>query len=261
MRSTSSVLRRFATAAALTAIVVRLTQSGCELDLDRNAERQLCKPDRRTCVTACVAEHFDEEIRASVDDRRHLVEAGRNVHHPEHLDDPIDSVEVSQLRLKRRENRQRGEFRGLAPLVECEIAADLSPDDFRSGYRSVAADVHGAVVDHAPEVVGGRREHRWQHDAERRKPLRDHDEAYAGIRASNSSVPSAGDGAILESVSEENQALYAQRLANALNEGVLQDAVEAGLEEQGPFTVDVLSVLDTLVSVGLRLVLDDQGDL
>jgi hypothetical protein len=61
-------------------------------------------------------------------------------------------------------------------------------------------------------------------------------------------------------VSEENQALYAQRLANALNEGVLQDAVEAGLEEQGPFTVDVLSVLDTLVSVGLRLVLDDQGD-
>ena len=61
-------------------------------------------------------------------------------------------------------------------------------------------------------------------------------------------------------MSDENQALYAQRLANALNAGVLQEAVEAGLEEQGPFTVDVLSVLDTLVSVGLRLVLDDQGD-
>jgi hypothetical protein len=61
-------------------------------------------------------------------------------------------------------------------------------------------------------------------------------------------------------VSEENQALYAQRLAHALNVGVLQDAVQAGLEEQGPFTVDVLSVLDTLVSVGLRLVLDDHGD-
>ena len=211
-------------------------------------------------MTARVAEHFDEEIRTSVDDRRHLVEAGRDVHHPEHLDDSVDSVEVSELRLKRRENRQRSESRGLAPLVECEIAADLSPDYFHPGYRSVAADVHCAVVDHAREVVGGRREHRWQHDAEGRKPLRDHDEAYAAIPASYSSVSSASDRAILESVSEEKQALYALRLANALNEGVLQDAVEAGLEEQGPFTVDVLSVLDTLVSVGLRLVLDDQGD-
>jgi hypothetical protein len=66
--------------------------------------------------------------------------------------------------------------------------------------------------------------------------------------------------AIMGSVSDENQARYAQRLGTALNEGVLQDAVEAGLEEQGQFTVDVLSVLDALVSAGVKLVRDDRGD-
>ena len=66
--------------------------------------------------------------------------------------------------------------------------------------------------------------------------------------------------AMMGSVSDENQARYAKRLAAALNEGVLQDAVEAGLEEQGQFTVDVVSVLDALMSAGLKLVRDDEGD-
>jgi hypothetical protein len=66
--------------------------------------------------------------------------------------------------------------------------------------------------------------------------------------------------AILEPVPDEQQAADAQKLATALNEGVLQDAVAVGLEEQGPFTVDGLTVLDALVSVGLRLVRVERGD-
>ena len=66
--------------------------------------------------------------------------------------------------------------------------------------------------------------------------------------------------AILESVPDEQQAADAQKFATALNEGVLQDAVAVGLEEQGPFTVDGLTVLDALVSAGLRLVRVEGGD-
>ncbi len=58
----------------------------------------------------------------------------------------------------------------------------------------------------------------------------------------------------------EEAARNARMLAAALNNGVLQDAVEAGLEEQGPFTIDELSVLDALASAGLKLVRDDTGE-
>jgi hypothetical protein len=61
-------------------------------------------------------------------------------------------------------------------------------------------------------------------------------------------------------MSDENQERLAKLLTRALNEGVLQDAVAAGLEEQGPFTMDVLSVLDALASAGLKLVRDDHID-
>jgi hypothetical protein len=49
------------------------------------------------------------------------------------------------------------------------------------------------------------------------------------------------------------QTEYAQRLANMLNRGVLQDAVSAGLEEQGQFEIDTLDLLDALESAGLQL--------
>jgi hypothetical protein len=61
-------------------------------------------------------------------------------------------------------------------------------------------------------------------------------------------------------VPDEQQAADAQKFATALNEGVLQDAVAVGLEEQGSFKVDGLTVLDALVSVGLRLVRVERGD-
>jgi hypothetical protein len=61
-------------------------------------------------------------------------------------------------------------------------------------------------------------------------------------------------------VAETNQAEYARLLADILNQGVLQDAVPAGLEDQGPFVLDALDVLDALGSARLKLVPDDESD-
>jgi hypothetical protein len=52
---------------------------------------------------------------------------------------------------------------------------------------------------------------------------------------------------------QTEQAELAQRLAHMLNTGVLQDAVAAGLEEQGQFKIDTLDLLDALESAGLTL--------
>ena len=61
-------------------------------------------------------------------------------------------------------------------------------------------------------------------------------------------------------MTEESQAEYAQRIAKVLNIGVLQDAVAAGLEDQGQFKVDVLDILGALESASLKLVVDDDGE-
>ena len=61
-------------------------------------------------------------------------------------------------------------------------------------------------------------------------------------------------------MTEGHQAEYAQLIAKVLNLGVLQDAVAAGLEDQGQFKVDVLDLLDALESAGLKLVLDSDGE-
>jgi len=61
-------------------------------------------------------------------------------------------------------------------------------------------------------------------------------------------------------MTEGRQAEYAQRIAKVLNIGVLQDAVAAGLEDQGQFKVDVLDILDALQSAGLMLVVDDDDE-
>jgi hypothetical protein len=61
-------------------------------------------------------------------------------------------------------------------------------------------------------------------------------------------------------MADGNQAEYAQRIVKVLNLGVLQDAVAVGLEDQGQFKVDVLDLLDALESAGLKLVLDEDGE-
>ena len=63
----------------------------------------------------------------------------------------------------------------------------------------------------------------------------------------------AGKLAPMEHAEQPEQAELAQRLAHMLNTGVLQDAVAAGLEEQGQFKIDTLDLLDALESAGLTL--------
>ena len=58
---------------------------------------------------------------------------------------------------------------------------------------------------------------------------------------------------MLHAVDTEQQTELAQRLAHMLNAGVLQDAVSAGLEQQGQFRIDTLDLLDALESAGLML--------
>jgi len=55
------------------------------------------------------------------------------------------------------------------------------------------------------------------------------------------------------------QAGYAQRIARILNDGVLQDEVSLGLEDQGQFEVDVLDILDALNEAQLSLAPDASG--
>jgi hypothetical protein len=55
------------------------------------------------------------------------------------------------------------------------------------------------------------------------------------------------------------QAGYAQRIARILNDGVLQDAVSLGFEDQGQFEVDVLDILDALNEAQLSLAPDESG--
>jgi hypothetical protein len=45
-------------------------------DLDRNRHRQRAHADRRARVPPGVAEHFDEQVRAAVDDARVVGELG-----------------------------------------------------------------------------------------------------------------------------------------------------------------------------------------
>jgi hypothetical protein len=61
-------------------------------------------------------------------------------------------------------------------------------------------------------------------------------------------------------MTDGGQADFAERIAKVLNRGVLQDAVAAGLEDQGQFKVDMLDVLDALESAGLKLMPDADGE-
>lgn len=64
----------------------------------------------------------------------------------------------------------------------------------------------------------------------------------------------------MHAMAEDHQAEYAHRIAKILNLGVLQDAVPIGLEDQGQFKVDVLDLMDALESSGLKLVVDETGE-
>jgi hypothetical protein len=61
-------------------------------------------------------------------------------------------------------------------------------------------------------------------------------------------------------MTNDPQAEFAQRIAKILNDGVMQDAVAAGLEDQGQFRLDVLDLLDALENANLKLAPDPGGE-
>src|SRR5215831_12743997 len=66
------------------------------LDLDRNLIGQHHIADSRTGMTAGVSEHFDEQIGATIDDLRRIIEVRRRIDHAEQLDDEVDTVERAE---------------------------------------------------------------------------------------------------------------------------------------------------------------------
>jgi hypothetical protein len=77
---------------------------------------------------------------------------------------------------------------------------------------------------------------------------------YSGSRVKSvSAIARFAAGGHAQAMDSGQQTELAQRLAHMLNTGVLQDAVSAGLEEQGQFRIDTLDLLDALQSAGLML--------
>jgi hypothetical protein len=145
-----------------------------QLDLNGDVERKLGKADGAASVPSGGFEDLDQQVRASVNDRRSLIEAGRDIHHSEDFDDPLDAVEVTEFGLQRCQDRQTCLSRCSAPLFQGQVANDLATDDDIAVDGSMPSYVHQPVVYDASQIVSCRRKHRWKHNAELLKSLSDH---------------------------------------------------------------------------------------
>ena len=96
-----------------------------DFDLDRDAGWQRANADRRAGVPTRVAKDLDEKIRATIDDLRVVLEIGRGVDHPEHIDDPLDSIEITA---------NLGICRGRATVWTCDLTKEYVA--INGDYRS-----------------------------------------------------------------------------------------------------------------------------
>src|SRR5262249_50709767 len=111
------------------------------VDLDGNAVRQLGQTNSGARVLAALrAEELVEEVGGAVDHLGHAVEAGRHVDHAHQSHDALDAVELAQLLLEAREDRQRDQPRGGVALLDGEVAAELA-DHLDARRRTVVAAV------------------------------------------------------------------------------------------------------------------------
>src|SRR5579863_10677842 len=122
------------------------TEPGDELDLDSDADRQLGQANGCAGMPPGLAEDLDQQIRASVQDRRGLVKAGSHIHHAEDLDDPLDPVEIAKFGLEGSQDRQCRHPRRLAALLQSEITADLATYHQVTRDRTMAAHVYQPLV-------------------------------------------------------------------------------------------------------------------
>jgi hypothetical protein len=149
------------------------TEPGDELDLHGDADRQLGQADSCAGMAPGLAEDLDQQVRAPVQDRGSLVEAGGHVHHAEDLDDPLDPVKIAEFGLEGGQDRQCRHPRCFAALLEGEITADLAAYHLLARDRAMAAHVDQPLVDDAAEVVTGGRERRRKLDPQGIQPVSD----------------------------------------------------------------------------------------
>ena len=82
-----------------------------------------------------IAKDFDKEVGAAVDDFRVVLEIGCGIDHPEHLDDPLDTIEIPAKRVLDRRDQHETDLAGMAiSRFDRHASADLTP-----GHRSAGA--------------------------------------------------------------------------------------------------------------------------
>src|SRR4030095_4294667 len=96
------------------------------LDLDRYAEWQFGHADGGARMRpAGGSVQLNDQIAEAVDDERHFRESRRAVDHAEHPEPCRDAIEISELALQARKNRQRRETRGVARFLQRHVEPDL----------------------------------------------------------------------------------------------------------------------------------------
>ena len=99
-------------------------------------------------MTAGVSPHLQDQLREAVDHCGRLAEPGRAVDEPEGFHPARDPVQVAQLLLERREDREAGETGRLVCLLDRDVGVDLAlHQDLLAVHRQMAGDVGEPVTD------------------------------------------------------------------------------------------------------------------
>ena len=113
------------------------------------------------------SEDVEEELRAAVDHRGRVGEAGSPVHHAEQLHDAPHPVERAQLGADRAEQLQPGEPCRLAGGDHVEIRTDLAGEELAVGpYRTVAGEEEQRAAAHGRHVEPGAARRRRERETE-----------------------------------------------------------------------------------------------
>jgi hypothetical protein len=120
-----------------------------------------------------VVEYLNQQIRAAVDDRWHLIEVGAAVDHPEKLDHPTHPPEITQLGAQHRKNLQAAQLGRLPSGLNAEppfahLAGDQTPV---RAHRPGARHEDEVISHNGRNIVSDRRHRRRQFDAQFLQPL------------------------------------------------------------------------------------------
>src|ERR1700757_3657276 len=153
----------------------RLFDRDDDLDLDRDPGRQRAHADRRACMPARLAKDFDKEVRAAVYDFGMILEIGCGIDHAQHLDDPLDPVEIAAQRLLDYGDQHEADLAGMAiALLDRHPGAELSPRHRAGGaLRALAREIQQIPDPPGVDVIPERAADVGQRDVQFLQPLLD----------------------------------------------------------------------------------------